>query len=72
MDRDDMRMRQAGGGLCLSGKPLPNFLLKGELRRKYLDGDSALESLIAGPIDYPHAAATDLSLDGEGVSQRCS
>ena len=40
-----------------------DIFLKGELGRKHLDGDSALQALIAGTEDHAHSAAPDLPFD---------
>ena len=65
-----MGVAQLGGGLGLAGEPLADVLLEGELRGKHLDRDPALEPLVAGAVDHPHAAAADLALDGICVTQR--
>ena len=70
VDRDDVRMGQPGGGLRLAGEALADVLLEGELGRQHLDGDPALEPLVAGAVDHAHAAAADLALDGIRVAQR--
>ena len=70
VDRDDVRMGELGGGLGLAGEALPDVLLEGELGGKHLDGDPALEPLVAGAVDDAHAAPPDLALDGIRVTQR--
>ncbi len=64
-----MRVREPRGGLGLTGEPLANVLLEGELGRKHLDRHAALEALVAGPVHYAHAAATDLALDRVRISK---
>ena len=70
VDRHDVGMGQLGGGLRLAGEPLADVLLEGELGGQDLDGDPALEPLVAGAVDDAHAAPPDLALDGVGVTQR--
>ena len=70
MDGDDMGVGQPGGRLGLAGEPLADVLLKGELGRQHLDGDPALEPLVARPVDHAHPATPDLALDGIGIPER--
>ena len=70
VDRDDVGVGQPGGGLRLAGEALPDVLLEGELGRQDLDGDPALEPLVAGAVHHAHAATADLALDGIGAAQR--
>ena len=70
VDRDDVGVRQARGGLRLAGEALADFLLEGELGREHLDRDAALQPLVAGAIDHPHPASADLAFDRIRVSQR--
>jgi hypothetical protein len=69
VDRDDVRMAQPRGGLGLSGEPLPDVLLEGELGRQHLDRHPALQPLVPGAIDHPHAPSADLAFDGISVAQ---
>jgi len=69
VDGDDVGMAQAGRGLGLAGEPLADVLLEGKLGREHLDGDPALEPLVASAVHHAHAAPADLALDGVGVSQ---
>ena len=69
VDGHDVGVGQLGGRLGLAGEPLPDVLLEGQLRRQHLDRHPALEALVPGAVDHPHAAAADLPLDGVGVAQ---
>ncbi|GAA3488231.1 hypothetical protein GCM10018987_23140 [Streptomyces cremeus] len=60
---DDTAVADAGGGLRLPPHPDPQF---GQFRRggvgvrpQDLDGDLAVQQLVHGPGDHPHATATD-------------
>ena len=46
----------------LAQKPLADVRAKGQLGRKELYGDVALEALVHGAIDDSHAAAADLAV----------
>jgi len=70
MDGNDVRMRQPRGGLSFAGEPGPDVALESELGRQHLDGDSALESLVARAIDDAHAAPTDLAFERVHAAQR--
>ena len=70
VDRDDVGMGQPGGGLRLAGEALADVLLEGELGRQHLDGDPALEPLVAGAVHHAHPAAADLAFERIGVAQR--
>ena len=72
VDRHDVRMGQPSGRLRLALEPLADVLLEGELRGQHLDGDAALQPLVARAVNDAHAAATDLPFDGIGVAQRLS
>ena len=73
VDRHDVGVGEPRGRLGLSGEPLPDVPLEGQFRRQDLDRDPALEPLVPRPVDDPHPAAPDLSLDGvrvpEGLAQ---
>ena len=66
---DDVRMGEPGGGLRLTGEPLADILLEGELRREHLNGYAALEPVIPGAVHHTHAAPPNLAFDRIGVSQ---
>ena len=65
VDRDDVRVVQAGGGLGLDLEPLelPGVERRGE--RQDLQRHAAAERDLLGLVDDPHAAAADLAEDAE-------
>ena len=63
VNRDDMGMGEPGGRLRFAGEPLADILLESELGRQHLDGDPALEPLVAGAVHYAHAAPPNLAFD---------
>ena len=62
VDRHDVRVVQVGGALRLTAEPLDEARIGGELREQHLDGDGAVEQLIAGEEDVGHAAARDAAV----------
>jgi hypothetical protein len=70
MDGDDVGMAQSGCGARLTEKPLFRVGLRGELGRKELDGDQALERDVARQEDDPHPPASQLALEGEPSRER--
>ena len=64
MDRDDVRMREAGGRARLAQEPLARLGGAREVRRQHLDGDVAVELHVAREVDDAHAAAAELALEG--------
>ena len=65
-----MRVRQPGGGLGFAQEANSDLLAERQLGREDLDGHLALEPLVTGVEHHAHTTATELSLNGEGVSQR--
>src|SRR6185436_7221616 len=63
MDRDDMRVREAGRGAGLTEEALAGFRLPGELGRQHLDGDVAIQLHFPREGDHPHAAPAELALE---------
>ena len=70
MDRHDVGVGQPRRGLRLAQEPDADLLAKGKLGRQDLDRHLTLQALVPGLVDDPHAAATELPLDGVGASQR--
>ena len=63
MDRDDVRVREAGRRARLAQEPLARRVGAREVRRQHLDGDVAVELHVAREVDDPHAAAAELALE---------
>ena len=63
-------MRERGGGLRLAQERLAQLGARGERGREHLDRDGPREADLAGEVDDPHAAATELAVErvlaGEG------
>jgi hypothetical protein len=59
-DRHDVRVRDLRGGPSLAHEPSALKRLGHVLRPGPLEGDQALELLVARPIDDPHAAPAQL------------
>lgn len=57
VDGDDVRLVQAGGGLGLALEPFLEYGVFGEVRRQYLERDSALGVGVISDVDLAHAAA---------------
>src|SRR5467141_273175 len=55
----NMRMVQAGDRLGLALKALPQSWVVGEMRRKNLDGDSAVQARISRSVDFTHSSCAD-------------
>ena len=78
-DRDDVRMREAGGVRRFAPEALDELLVVDVAAVQHLDGDPPAELLILGEVDVGHAAAAELPCDavapceeraGEGVLGR--
>ena len=62
VDRNDIRMAELGRRFGFAKKPLADVRPKGQLGRKELYRDVALEALVHGTIDDSHAATPDLAV----------
>src|ERR1700676_2103561 len=62
-ERADVRMVQAGDGLCFTVKTLAQFRAVGEMRGKNFDRHDAIEARIAGFVHFAHAARANLRDD---------
>ena len=75
VNRHDVGVGEPRRRFGFAEEPRPDAFLERQLRRQYLDCHAALQALVAGVIDDPHAAAPDLPLDGvagpEGLGQAC-
>src|SRR6267378_413652 len=71
-----MIRRDSSGGslprrrLGLAHEAQPDLLSECEFRREHLDGDLALQPLVAGVVHYAHSAAADLSLERVRAAER--
>ncbi len=72
VDRHNVRMEQLAGRLGLALEPLADVLLERQFGRQHLDGDPALQLLVARAIDHAHAAPPNFTLKGIGGAQRLS
>ena len=63
MDRDDVRVREAGRRARLAQESLARLGGAREVRRQDLDGDVAIELHVAREVDDAHAAAAELALE---------
>src|SRR5262249_16921969 len=63
MDRNDVRMREAGGHSSFTDEALSCMSLHGEVGGQNLDGDVAIELHVAREIDDAHAATAELALE---------
>jgi len=70
VDGYDVRVRQPGRGLRLTGEAFANFLLERQLGRQDLDGHSAFQPVVACTVNHTHAATANLALYSEGAVQR--
>ena len=59
VERDDVRMIQPGQRLGLAGEPFGERRVLPDAGRQDLEGDQAVEFLLAGLIDGAHAALAD-------------
>ncbi len=59
IDRDDVRVLEAGGGLRLAAEALDELLVGSEALVEELEGDLAPEHLIVGRPDVRHSARAD-------------
>jgi hypothetical protein len=62
-----MRMLQPRNRLGLAIEALFQFDIGGKVRRQHLDGNGALETDVAGTVDFPHAASSDCGLNLVGA-----
>ncbi len=60
VDGDDIGMLQSGGGHRLGAEAFYRFRRRVESEEEELERDQPVQALLAGPIDYPHAAVPDL------------
>ena len=58
-DRDDVRMRQAGGRLRLPVEPRPDVGIVFEIGRQDLEGDVPAHRFVTRAVDDAHRAAAD-------------
>ena len=63
VDRDDVRMCEAGGGLRLAQEGIAQIGARGERGGEDLDGDGAREPHLAGEIDGAHPAAAQFAVE---------
>ena len=66
VDRDDVRMAQLRRGLRLTQESRPDLGAEGELGRKDLDRDQALQPAIARLVHDPHPTPPDLAVEFVG------
>ena len=67
VDGEDVGMREGGHDLGLALEAGQPGRILGKLRGQDLDGDVAIESRVAGPIDFAHAARADGGADLVGT-----
>ncbi len=60
-DRDDVRVRQVRGGLCLPPETLDERVVRRQLREEHLQGDRAIEQQVMGQVDLGRPATCDLA-----------
>ena len=73
VDRDDVRVWDAGGGDRLGAEPGPLRGPRVTPAQDHLDRDRPVQSGLLSAIDHPHASAADLLLDVEpGITGGCS
>ena len=65
VDRTDAWMRQSRDGAGLVRETRPATRIGCGVRREHLDGDVAIESRVAGPVDLAHPPCADKTLDVE-------
>ncbi len=58
IDRDDVRMFQSRGGLCLAVEAFQIIRLLCQCRGQDLDRDESIQVKLTGAVDRPHAADT--------------
>jgi hypothetical protein len=63
VNSQDVRMIEAAGGTRFFKEPAAPYPVPGDLRRKDLEGDLAIEPGIPGSIHFTHAAGTQRSKD---------
>ncbi len=56
-------MVEVGGRLRLAAEPLHEARIVGELVEEHLDGNRAIEQLVAGQVHVGHAASGDLAME---------
>jgi hypothetical protein len=59
VERADVRMVQAGDGLCFALESVAQFGAIGEMSRKNLNGDNSIKPGITGFVNLAHSARTD-------------
>ncbi len=59
VERADVRMIQAGDGLCFALEALAQFGAIGEMSGQNFDRDDAVEARVAGFVHLAHSARTD-------------
>ncbi|GAB3203708.1 hypothetical protein GCM10027262_01740 [Nocardia tengchongensis] len=62
--RDDVRMRQPGGGIGLPQEPRPDLGIVGLPRRQHLQCDGSGQVSILGEVHLAHTAHTEQSFNG--------
>ncbi len=62
VDRDHVRLLQAGRHPGLTPEPLLKTRVRGDLGTQQLDGHHAFLDRVVGPVDLPHATDTDQRL----------
>ena len=63
VERADVRMIQAGDGLCFALEALAQFGAARKMRGQNLNSDDAVEARVAGFVHLAHAARTDCGED---------
>ena len=66
-DRADVGVVQAGGAARFAQEPLRSVLVTAGAPGENLDRNVALQSVIAGEVDLPHATGADLGGDFVGT-----
>ena len=66
VERADVRMIQAGDGLCFALEALAQFGAVSEMSGQHLDRDDSIEAGIARFINLAHSARTDRGEDFVG------
>ena len=70
MNGDDVGVRESSGRASLTNKAFARLVCEGQVRRKHLDGDVAIQLHIAREIDHAHPAPAELALERVLASQR--
>ena len=61
VDLDHVGVNHVGSGFRLADEPLDVFLVLGQALGKHLQDDSAVQGLLQGIVDDPHAALAELA-----------